>query len=133
MRARSRLAAIRLSSFSLSAQVIASLGVFLLERVRVRNALNIPGGKNEAKRHPDFRACNRKFSGIEMRRPRVHKSPPIIDAFGFDFDHAFGSLHKLPATITIPAKYELFADMGIWRRRPQSRKNLKCCHFRRKG
>jgi hypothetical protein len=54
MRARSRRAAIRLSSFSLSAQVIASLGVFLLERAMVRNALSIPGGKNEAKRHPDF-------------------------------------------------------------------------------
>src|SRR3954452_10332977 len=36
----------------------------------------------------------------------------IVDAFGFDFDHAFGFYSKLKGDYRSGERYELFADLG---------------------
>jgi hypothetical protein len=50
---------------------------------------------------------------IEASKSLHRLAEAIVDAFGFDFDHAFGFYSGLtPAKMRQQPRYELFADMG---------------------
>jgi hypothetical protein len=107
----------RLSSVPLSAQVIASLGVFLLERGMVEMPVASRGRKMKQSDILIFRASLEPeiFRDIEIASTAslYRLAGAIIDAFGFDFDHAFGFYNKLTGNYyDAKMKYELFADMG---------------------
>ena len=59
---------------------------------------------------------------IDSRKSLHELASGIVDAFDFDFDHAFGFYSKLTGPYhQSPEKYELFADLGRRRQRRRQR------------
>ena len=64
-----------------------------------------------------FRASlrGRLYRDIELpsSKPLEDLAAAIVNAFGFDFDHAFGFYSSLKGNYSkSPERYELFADLG---------------------